>query len=370
MASMNEKDYYALLGVSSDASQDEIRKAFQQKARKLHPDVNKEPDAEERFKEVSEAYAVLSDEQKRKRYDAMRSGMPYAGGSSYPGGAQGYGSPFDWGFPFGTTTRRTQTRSRAYRPKQGQDFVYELVIDDKLAQEGGRRGITYQHYATCEDCHGAGSVEATQADTCPMCNGSGYMVLDLASILGVPFVQRVTCPECEGAGKVVSNPCGHCGGSGRVLSASEIVIEIPAHSHDGDEVRIEGRGNAGTNGEAAGDFVCHVSVPSEQLSGAQARGFHTIGFTLPFIVVGLITRTLMQVSMVVMLGALLLLGFYLVFSGGKVFGRGGRWWKNAGTNVVSGISSGLILATFMGMYISCSTAAYRVPYGGTYGVLR
>ena len=122
MASMNEKDYYAILGVSKDASTDEIRKAFQQKARKLHPDVNKAPDAEERFKEVSEAYAVLSDEQKRSRYDAMRSGSPF-GAPAYGGGSQGYGvpadpfggaDPFGWGFPFGggayrrTSARRSQ----------------------------------------------------------------------------------------------------------------------------------------------------------------------------------------------------------------------------------------------------------------------
>ena len=137
MASMNDKDYYAILGVEKDASTDDIRKAFQQKARKLHPDINKEPDAEERFKEVSEAYAVLSDPDKRKRYDALRSGNPFAGYGSSPSQQGGYsdpfgfgGGPFGWG-PFGNATSRR--RSRAYRPRAGADVVYELTVDAKTA---------------------------------------------------------------------------------------------------------------------------------------------------------------------------------------------------------------------------------------------
>ena len=165
MASMNDKDYYAILGVEKDASTDDIRKAFQQKARKLHPDVNKEPDAEERFKEVSEAYAVLSDPDKRKRYDAMRSGNPFAGaGTGAPAQPGGYadpfgfgGNPFGWG-PFGGTSSRG--RSRAYRPRAGADVVYELTLDAQSAADGARRGVTYQRYASCDVCHGSGSVES------------------------------------------------------------------------------------------------------------------------------------------------------------------------------------------------------------------
>ena len=158
MAAMNEKDYYAILGVEKDATGEQIRKAFQQKARKLHPDVNKEPDAEERFKEVSEAYAVLSDDAKRQRYDAMRSGSPFggaAGGYANPAGTAGgsyTGDPFDWGFPFGGAYEgRRTTRSRSYNPKAGADIVFEVTLDDQTASEGRRRGISYQRYATCEE---------------------------------------------------------------------------------------------------------------------------------------------------------------------------------------------------------------------------
>jgi DnaJ-class molecular chaperone len=288
---MNEKDYYAILGVSKDASTDEIRKAFQQKARKLHPDVNKAPDAEERFKEVSEAYAVLSDEQKRSRYDAMRSGSPF-GAPAYGGGTQGYGAPsdpfagadpFGWGFPFGGAAyRRTSTRrSRAYNPRAGADVTIDVELDQETARKGTRRGVTYQRYVACDVCHGSGSVVSEHAETCPTCGGSGHISLDLTGLFGFG-VMEMECPECEGAGKVVADPCEACGGSGRVLSASEVVVDIPANSHDGDEVRVKGMGNAGTNGSSSGDFVCRVGVAAERVNALQARGFQTVGFMLPF----------------------------------------------------------------------------------------
>ena len=273
MASMNDKDYYAILGVSKDASTEEIRKAFQQKARKLHPDVNKEPDAEERFKEVSEAYAVLSDDEKRRRYDAMRSGAPFAGGYSGQAPRGGYGDPFAggpyaWG-PFGASTRR---QSRAYRPRQGADVVIDVTVGADKAASGMRRGVTYQRYAACDHCHGTGSVEAEHSETCPTCGGRGRISVDLGSIFGIG-VMEMECPECEGTGRVVADPCDVCGGTGRTLTASEVVVDIPAGSHDGDEVRVPGMGNAGTNGEAAGDFVCRVCVPEERLTPSQANGF-------------------------------------------------------------------------------------------------
>lgn len=145
MATMNEKDYYEILGVSKDATSRDIQKAFQQKARKLHPDVNKEPDAEEKFKEVSEAYAVLSDEQKRARYDAMRSGNPFAGaptaspyGGGYAGSA-GYGNPFEGGFPFGGAWGQPRRGQAAYNPENGANVVVDIKLDAKEAKGGAAR---------------------------------------------------------------------------------------------------------------------------------------------------------------------------------------------------------------------------------------
>lgn len=348
MAAMNEKDYYAILEVDKDASTDEIRKAFQQKARKLHPDVNKEPDAEERFKEVSEAYAVLSDESKRRRYDAMRSGSPFggsAGGYTSPAGTasgEGYysGDPFEWGFPFGGTyTSRRATRSRAYNPKVGADIVLDVTLDDETATAGGRRGVSYQRYATCDVCHGHGSVTRTQPITCPTCGGTGHMAVDLSTLFGFGVIE-MTCPECEGAGRVVEDPCSNCGGSGRVLTASEVVIDIPAHVHDGDTVRVSGMGNAGTNGQSSGDFVCKVELPSERLTARQSWGCWLIGLALPVFVLGLVSGSTIG-SMLVLIG----IGLFMLVRDGVKTNPG--WLANARRAFLSGVSNGLPLLFIM-----------------------
>ena len=349
MASMNDKDYYAILGVEKDASTEEIRKAFQQKARKLHPDVNKAPDAEERFKEVSEAYAVLSDPDKRKRYDAMRSGNPFAGaGAPTQGG--GYadpfgfgGSPFGWG-PFGAATSRR--RSRAYRPRAGADVVFDLTVDSTTARNGARRGVTYQRYVACDACHGSGSVASDHAATCPTCGGRGSITVDT----GLFGVMAMTCPECEGTGRVVADPCSACGGSGRTLTASEVVVDVPAGSHDGDEVRVAGMGNAGTNGSTAGDFVCRACVPEERLTRGQANGFNLIGFGLPFLVLGLLGSSL--ASYAVFLAILFVFGAYLVVRDGLK--RAPRWWRNAGVALMNGLTNGLVIALFFVAMFSCT----------------
>lgn len=347
MASMTEKDYYAILEVDEKATTEEIRRAFQQKARKLHPDVNKEPDAEERFKEVSEAYAVLSDAEKRKRYDAMRSGVPFAGG--YPGGtASGYGgytgSPFD-GFPFGggTWTRRS-TQSRSYRPRAGADVIYQIELDAESAAKGVRRAVTYQRYATCDVCHGDGSVEHASATTCPTCGGAGRMRVDLGGmgLFGIGFFE-VTCPECEGSGKVVVDPCTACGGSGRILTASEVVIDIPENSHDGDEVRVAGMGNAGTNGREAGDFVCEVGVSEERLTARQMGGFRFMGFALPFVIIGLLQAGFRYMTVI---GCIIVaVGLAMVISDG--LRSNARWWREGGSAIVGGACTGLIVGLLL-----------------------
>lgn len=361
MAAMNEKDYYAILGVEKDATGEQIRKAFQQKARKLHPDVNKEPDAEERFKEVSEAYAVLSDEDKRRRYDAMRSGSPFggaAGGYASPAGTAGYGSydsdPFDWGFPFGgaySGRRTSTTRSRAYNPKAGADIIYEVTLDDETAAKGVRRGVSYQRYATCDVCHGNGSVEHTHAVTCPTCGGTGHMTVDLSSLFGFG-VMEVTCPECEGAGRVVEDPCDNCGGSGRVLTASEVVVDIPADVHDGDTVTVANMGNAGTNGEESGDFVCRVSLPSERLTSGQSWGFWLVGFAFPFVALAVLSGSLFNVSGMIL--GLFIVGLVMVFKDGVKTARG--WRNNALRAFLSGFNSSL---PFLGMMLMLSMCMRR-----------
>lgn len=364
MASMNDKDYYAILGVKEDASADEIRKAFQSKARKLHPDVNKEPDAEERFKEVSEAYAVLSDPDKRKRYDAMRSGAPFSGGYGSSGAPQGgydpfagYGqNPYGWG-PFGAGASRRRA-SRSYNPRAGADVVYELTVDAEKAAKGCRRGVTYQRYAPCGVCHGTGSVETEHSETCPTCGGRGRITVDT----GLFGVMAMTCPECEGTGRVVANPCKACGGSGRTLTASEVIVDVPAGSHDGTEVRVSGMGNAGTNGSSAGDFVCRVCVPEERLTQRQANGFNLIGFVLPFIAFGIAMDVLASLMFIILIP--LVVGIFLVVRDGVKFSA--RWWRNAGMAVLNGVSNGVVIALFVVLLFSCSSGFGRMGYMGYY----
>ena len=356
MPSMNDKDYYSILGVSSDASTDDIRKSFQKLARQYHPDINKEAGAEEKFKEISEAYAVLSDPDKRKRYDAMRSGMPYGGSYRTGGYSSGRGDPFTdmdfemWGFPFsgtGAGTRRTYySTSRSYNPRQGSDVSFNLDLDSEAAKKGVSRGVTYQRYVSCTHCSGTGSTSSAHAETCPTCGGTGHMSVDLSSIFGFG-VFEVECPECEGSGKVVSDPCPHCGGSGRVLSADEIVVEVPPKSHDGDEIRVTGAGNAGTNGSASGDFVCRVSVKSEHLASYQSSGFQIVGFVLPFVLMSVFSG--FRVGLFTILFAAY--GVYSIFRGGIKADIG--WWRNAGRALIRGAEGGLVIALLMFMMYSC-----------------
>ena len=342
MAAMNEKDYYAILEVEEKASADEIRRAFQKKARKLHPDVNKAPDAEERFKELSEAYAGLSDPEKRRRYDAMRSGMPFAAGYPSGGDGSGFGSPFD-GFPFGEAWTTRETRSRSYYPRAGADIVYELDLDADSAKSGTKRAVTYQRFVQCDVCGGAGSVEHAHATTCPTCGGAGRIKVDLGGmgLFGIGFFE-VTCPECEGAGQVVNDPCESCGGSGRVLSVSEVVVDVPENSHDGVEIRLEGQGNAGTNGRESGDFVCRVTVAEERLTQGQQSGFRMIGMGVPLVVVGLLYAG----PLTTVIGAVICgIGVAALWREGLRSNK--RWWSEAVQAVGSGIVSGAIIAVLL-----------------------
>ncbi|MGI6755530.1 MAG: DnaJ domain-containing protein [Atopobiaceae bacterium] len=368
MASMNEKDYYAILGVDKSASADEIRRAFQQKARKLHPDVNKAPDAEEKFKEISEAYAVLSDADKRKRYDAMRSGAPFQSSpSSYGYGGYGtYGSgqspfggqdPFGFGgFPFGGGFRTTTRQSRSYNPRVGKDVAFTLDLTEDEAKRGTRRGVTYQRYAPCDVCHGQGSVTHGRPVTCPTCGGRGRMQVDLSGIFGFG-VFEVECPECEGSGQVVEDPCTSCGGSGRVLTASEVVVEVPANSHDGDEIRIKDMGNAGTNGKESGDFVCRVGVASERITQRQAIGLEIIGFFLPFVILSLLGPLFGYASSVSIMNLIMIGAGVVLTASDGISHKNGRWWKNAWLAMRSGLSLGFIIAILFMLMNSCAQAS-------------
>ncbi len=364
MATMNEKDYYAILGVSKDASAREIQKAFQQKARKLHPDVNKAPDAEEKFKEVSEAYAVLSDEQKRARYDAMRSGSPFAaaGGPSaqpYGGGyAGGSGFPFDGGFPFGGGAGYGRRRAgSAFNPETGADVVVDVDLTAEQARNGARRAVKYRRYEPCGRCHGSGSVSSESAHTCPSCGGTGAVEVDLSFLFGAGTFQTV-CPECGGSGRVIADPCPDCGGSGRTPVVTEAVIEFPPDTHDGDTVRVSSMGHAGTNGAAGGDLVGRAKVAAERLEGMSRNGFYLVGFVLPFLILSAVSGVLTVFAIVCLVP--LFCGLSMIIRGG-LKGRSSIWWKRGLTQIVNGAANGLFLALISVSFASCMSGALMGP---------
>lgn len=259
-------DYYEILGVSKDASKDEIKAAFRKKARTLHPDVNKEPDAEEKFKELGKAYETLSDENKRATYDrfgedglknaGFDTGGPFAGGfgdlndifNSFFGGMGGFG--------FGG-------RPDPNAPIKGDDLRVDLEIDFEDAVFGVERKISFDHLEVCPECNGSGAAKGSQPVTCPTCHGSGQVQQVMRTPLGA-ISQIVTCPDCHGSGKKIAKPCRACSGHGKIEKEKDITVKIPAGVDNMSKIRISREGDAGSNGGSAGDLyvVLHVK-PSD-----------------------------------------------------------------------------------------------------------
>ena len=258
------KDLYEVLGVSKDASDDEIKKAFRKKARTLHPDVNKAPDAEDQFKELNEAYDVLSDKNKRAQYDrfgtipgAAGGGSPYGGGyvdldDLFGGGFGGMGDIFSSFFGGnGGGGRRART--------EGRDMNIGLRVTLEEVATGASKSIAYDRLAPCEDCHGTGLGEDGRKVTCPECNGSGRVVTVQQTFLG-NMQSATTCPKCNGLGTTVENPCPECEGQGRVPDRQHLDVKVPAGIRDGQQLRISGMGEAGAMGAPNGDLIVNVRV--------------------------------------------------------------------------------------------------------------
>lgn len=284
---MTKKDYYEVLGVSKNASTEEIKKAYRTSARKHHPDVDKSSGAEERFKEINEAYQVLSDPQKKAAYDqyghsAFQGGGAGAGAGNYAN--YGYGSPFggsgEGGFrdpfeifeeffgsssPFGSSRRKTG-------PRAGEDLHYELTIPFEQAAFGVEKKIELPRFEVCNECSGSGAEKGSKKITCQTCNGKGQVQQATNSILGQILMNRV-CPTCSGEGETIEKKCSKCKGVGRVKGYHETNIKIPAGIDDGDTVRFQGLGQAGEKGGGYGDLYLTVRVaPHKQL---KRSGYNT-----------------------------------------------------------------------------------------------
>ena len=257
-------DYYEILGVSKDASKDEIKSAFRRKARTLHPDVNKAPDAEEKFKELGKAYETLMDDNKRATYDRYgEDGLKNAGFDTNGPFAGGFGDLNDifnsffggmGGFGFGG-------RPDPNAPVEGDDLRLDIEIDFEQAVFGCEKEIKFDHLELCPSCGGTGAEKGSKPETCPTCHGTGQVQQVMRTPLG-SIAQIVTCPDCQGAGKKISKPCKDCKGQGKIQKEKKINIKIPAGVDNMSKIRVSHEGDAGTNGGPAGDLyvVLHVKA--------------------------------------------------------------------------------------------------------------
>eukprot|EP00884_Botryococcus_braunii_P017788 jgi/Botrbrau1/4693/Bobra.0218s0015.1 len=256
-----DSDYYEILGVPRDADKKAIKSAYRQKARKFHPDVNKDAGAEETFKEISNAYEVLSDDDTRSRYDrfgeaGLKNGM---GGF---GGAEGFSNPMDiFESFFGASMGGMGgfgARSRGRAKIDGENVGYDLVIDFHEAVFGTSKDVEIARLELCDTCKGSGVKAGTTPVTCGTCGGSGQVVTAVRTPLGA-FQQVSICPECEGSGET-STPCGTCGGDGRVRRTKRINIRVPAGVDTGSRLRVKGEGNAGRRGGEDGSLFVDLRV--------------------------------------------------------------------------------------------------------------
>ena len=246
-----KRDYYEVLGVPRNAGQDEIKRAYRRLARQNHPDMSKAADAEERFKEINEAYQVLSDQQKRGQYDRFGTvDVQDLGGFGF-GGLDDIFESFFGGFG----TRRPDRRG----PLRGSDLRYDMTLDFGEAVFGCEKDVEIPRLETCPNCVGTGAEPGTQPIRCPECNGQGQVRRVRQSMLG-SFVNVSTCPRCQGTGETVNTPCSTCHGAQRVEQFKGIMVDIPAGVDDGMRVRLAGEGEAGLHGGPAGNLyvVLHV----------------------------------------------------------------------------------------------------------------
>ena len=273
---MNNTEYYDRLGVSKDASQDEIKRAYRKMSKKYHPDINKEPGAEEKYKEVQEAYETLSDDQKRAAYDQYgpdgANGFGGQGGFGGFDGGAGFGGFEDIFSSFfgGGATRNPNA------PRQGDDLQYRVNLSFEEAIFGAEKEVHYNREATCKTCSGSGAKPGTSPVTCGRCHGKGVINVDTQTPLGM-MRRQVTCDVCHGTGQEIKEPCQTCNGTGHEKQSHKVSVKIPAGVETGQQIRLAGQGEAGFNGGPYGDLFVIINVnPSDKFT----RDGSTIYYTL------------------------------------------------------------------------------------------
>ena len=260
MANENKRDYYEVLGVEKNAADAEIKKAYRKLAAKYHPDVNSDPGAEEKFKEINEAYEVLSDADKKARCFS------------------GFGDLGDiFGDFFGGSAR---TRS-ASAPRKGENVVVQVDLSFEEAAFGAKKEVSVGRIETCDRCGGSGAAAGTQAETCDRCGGSGQVQVT-QNFMGMTMQSSAACPKCGGKGRIIRTPCTRCKGKGRIRRNQKISVEIPAGIDDGQTVRVRDQGSAGPNGGPNGDLLVAVRIrphPLFKRDGANVLCEMPISFT-------------------------------------------------------------------------------------------
>ena len=276
MATTEKRDYYDVLGVARGATVDDIKKAYRKLAVKYHPDKNPgDAEAEERFKEAAEAYGVLSDDEKRARYDRYgHQGMSGMGGfdpNQFADFGDILGDLFGFGDFFGSR------RGRGSRPGRGNDLRYDLQLDFMDAVFGKEISLTVPRNITCNPCSGSGARAGTQPVTCTGCAGRGQVRYSQGF-----FAVARTCPQCGGAGKVIKDPCASCGGAGRIREEKKISVKVPPGVDDGSRLRVAGEGESGFNGGPSGDLYVFISVKEHakfQRREYDIHSEHAVSFT-------------------------------------------------------------------------------------------
>ena len=268
----DKRDYYEVLGIGKNASDAEIKSAYRKLAKKYHPDLNPgDKEAEEKFKEVNEANDVLSDPDKRRRYDQFGfAGVDpnYGAGQGGPGGFGGgfggvdlgdiFGDIFGGGFGgFGGGAR-----SNPNAPRKGHDIQASVILTFEEAAHGASKKITINRQQTCPDCGGSGCEKGTSPQTCPDCGGRGYVVTQQRTPFGVMQSQQ-PCPHCGGRGTIIQNPCKTCRGTGKTGTRKTLEVKIPAGIDDDQNIALRGQGDAGSNGGPSGDVIVHITVKQD-----------------------------------------------------------------------------------------------------------
>lgn len=260
-----KRDYYEVLGVDKSASEADIKKAFRAAAKKYHPDLNPgDATAEERFKEVNEAYEVLSDAEKKARYDQFgHAGVDPnfgAGGAGdfggFTGGFGDFGDIFSSFFGGGFTSGRS---SSANAPRRGEDVVKTVILSFEEAAKGCKREVEFKRIETCSDCGGSGSARGTSPESCPDCGGSGYIRVSQRTVFGTIQSQRA-CDRCGGRGTIIKTPCSKCAGQGRCRVLRKKTVEFPAGVDDGQTLTVRGEGHVGANNGPAGDLMMNITI--------------------------------------------------------------------------------------------------------------